>query len=143
MNSPKSLLAPNYGVVEPVQAWLRLEGLFLAALSGYLYGRTDASWLLFAALWLLPDLTMLGYLIGPRSGANCYNVVHSTVIPVALAFAALAFHRTALLPYALIWLNHIGVDRLLGYGLKYPTAFGDTHLGRLGAAKPQSGPFNK
>ena len=32
---------------------------------------------------------------------------------------------------ALIWLGHIGMDHALGYGLKYPTAFGDTHLQRV------------
>ncbi len=61
-------------------------------------------------------------------GANCYNAIHSYLLPVALVITALWLRRTALLPFALIWFNHIGVDRLLGYGLKYSTGFGRTHL---------------
>jgi hypothetical protein len=120
----------------PVVYWLRCEGLAAVALSGYLYSQTGASWWLFAALWLVPDLSMLGYLASSRVGARCYNFVHSYVVPTALACAALMLHRSALLPFSLIWFNHIGADRLLGYGLKYPNAFGDTHLGRLSKSKP-------
>jgi hypothetical protein len=29
-------------------------------------------------------------------------------------------------------LAHVGMDRAVGYGLKYPTAFGRTHLGVVG-----------
>jgi Domain of unknown function (DUF4260) len=35
------------------------------------------------------------------------------------------------LALAAIWALHIGVDRMLGYGLKYPTAFKDTRLQRI------------
>ena len=73
---------------------------------------------------------MLGYLVSPCWGARCYNAIHTTVTPITLALAALLFHAAGPLPYALIWLNHIGVDRLLGYGLKYPAGFGWTHLGQ-------------
>ena len=31
----------------------------------------------------------------------------------------------------LIWLAHIGMDRAIGYGLKYPTNHKDTHLQRV------------
>jgi hypothetical protein len=79
---------------------------------------------------------MLGYLAGPRWGALCYNAIHSYLLPAGLATVALLLHRNALLPFALIWFNHIGLDRMLGYGLKYPTGFGDTHLGRQGKSKP-------
>jgi hypothetical protein len=111
---------------------LRLEGLAIAAISAVLYARTGASWWLFAALWLAPDLSMLGYLAGSCRGARFYNAVHTYVLPAVLAFSALVFHAHALLPLALIWTNHIGVDRLMGYGLKYSDGFGWTHLGRLG-----------
>ena len=118
---------------------LRLEGLAVAAVSGVLFARTGASWWLFAAVWLLPDLSMLGYLAGPRWGARIYNAVHSYVTPGTLWLCSVALHSDVTVPYALIWINHIGVDRLLGYGLKYGTGFGFTHLGRLGKsieAKP-------
>ncbi len=118
-----------------VLLFLRLEGLAAAAIAVTLYARTGASWWLFAALFLVPDLSMLGYLRSPCWGARCYNAIHSYVTPATLAFCALLLHSNALLPFALIWTSHIGVDRLLGYGLKYPEGFGWTHLGRLGKRK--------
>jgi hypothetical protein len=95
----------------PVRYILRMEGLAVAAVSAVLYARTGASWWLFAALWLAPDLSMLGYLISPCRGARIYNAFHTYTVPIVL-----------------IWTNHIGVDRLLGYGLKYSNGFGWTHL---------------
>lgn len=115
-----------------VLSLLRLEGLAVAAVSAVLYAKTGASWGLFVALWLTPDLSMLGYLAGSCWGARCYNAIHSYAVPAALALSALLLNAHALLPFALIWVNHIGVDRLLGYGLKYSDGFGFTHLGLLG-----------
>jgi hypothetical protein len=115
-------------VAPPVLWWLRIEGLAVAALGAVLFANRGASWWLFAALWLAPDLSFLGYLAGPRWGSLAYNTAHSYVLPAMLAALAVLLHRLALLPFALIWFNHIGVDRLLGYGLKYPTGFGFTHL---------------
>ena len=66
------------------------------------------------------------------AGAIAYNAGHSTVGPALLAAVALVTGRAGLLPVALIWVAHIGFDRMLGYGLKYATAFGATHLGRVG-----------
>ncbi len=118
-----------------VLVFLRLEGLAAAALAAVFYQRTGASWWLFAALWLTPDLSMLGYLGGPQLGARIYNAIHSYVTPATLAVTAVLLKSPALLPYALIWINHIGVDRMLGYGLKYPDGFGWTHLGKLGGKR--------
>ena len=117
---------------------LRLEGLAVAAVSAALYARTGASWWLFALLWIAPDLSMLGYLAGSCRGARIYNAGHTYLLPVALALSALLLHVPVLLPPALIWINHIGVDRLMGYGLKYADGFGWTHLGRLGKHNPSS-----
>lgn len=113
-----------------VRVWLRLEGLAVAALAAYLYARGGHSWLLFAALFLAPDLSFAAYLAGPRAGAAGYNLLHSYVGPVVLAAAWLATGRPPV--PSLIWAAHIGFDRMLGYGLKYPTAFGHTHLGVVG-----------
>jgi len=107
---------------------LRIEGLAAAAVTTLLYARTGASWWLFAALWLVPDLSMLGYLGGSCRGARIYNAVHSYVAPLVLALCAMCLPTHGLMPYALIWLNHISVDRLLGYGLKYADGFKWTHL---------------
>jgi len=120
------------GVGAPLAFLLRFEGLAAAALSAVFYARTGASWWLFAALWLAPDLSLLGYLAGPNWGARIYNAIHSYVTPATLAVSALLLRSPSLVPFALIWMNHIGVDRLLGYGLKYPLGFKWTHLGKLG-----------
>jgi hypothetical protein len=123
---------PCPAVAYPAVVFLRLEALAVAALSVVLYARSGASWWLFAALFLVPDLSMLGYLVNSCWGARTYNAVHTYVTPATLALISLVLHQGALLPYALIWMGHIGADRLLGYGLKYPQGFGWTHLGRLG-----------
>lgn len=103
--------------------------------SALFYARTGTSWWLFTALFLLPDLSMLGYLGGPKLGARIYNAIHSYVTPGTLVAMAMLLKSPGLLPYAFVWILHIGVDRMLGYGLKYPQGFGWTHLGRLGRAK--------
>ena len=130
--SVNSITRSSAAVSGSVLTLLRLEGLAVAAVSAVLYQRTGASWGLFAALWLMPDLSMLGYLRGSCWGARCYNAVHTYVVPGALALSALLLHAPAVLPIALIWTNHIGLDRLMGYGLKYSNGFGWTHLGQAG-----------
>jgi hypothetical protein len=112
---------------------LRLEGLAVALLTAAAYARTGASWWLFAALWLAPDLSLFGYLASPCRGARVYNALHTYLLPGLLAFVALVAHaRGAFLPVALIWANHIAIDRMLGYGLKFSDGFSFTHLGRIG-----------
>ena len=96
---------------------LRSEGLAITALTAILYARTGASWWAFVGLWLVPDLSMLGYLAGPFWGARIYNAVHAYTLPATLALCALILRIDTLVPLALIWANHIAVDRLLGYGL--------------------------
>lgn len=128
----QSLSATGGAVTGSVAILLRLEGLVVGVATAVLYWRTGASWWLFAALWLAPDLSMLAYLKRPCLGARYYNVAHTYLLPGVLALLGWLLHASALLPVALIWVNHIGVDRLLGYGLKYSDGFGFTHLGVLG-----------
>lgn len=78
---------------------------------------------------------MLGYLAGPRPGALAYNLAHSHVVPALVGGAGFAAGNEAALAVALVWVAHIGFDRALGYGLKYPTGFTATHLGAIGAAR--------
>jgi hypothetical protein len=111
---------------------LRAEGAALFAAALYAYWLTGASWWLFLVLFLAPDLAFAAYLLNPRAGALAYNALHSTVGPILLAIYALVFAVPLALALALIWAAHAGFDRLLGYGLKYPSAFTDTHLGRIG-----------
>jgi hypothetical protein len=110
---------------------LRLEGAVVFALALAMYWRDGSSWLLFALLLLAPDLSMLGYLAGPRAGAACYNLIHSYALPLALLGYGVFANAPLALSLALIWLAHIGMDRAVGYGLKYTTAFKDTHLQRV------------
>jgi len=110
---------------------LHLEGAVVLTLACILYRDLASSWLMFAALFLAPDISMLGYLFGKKAGAHAYNSVHTYLGPFFLWAIVYLAHRPAFLPFCLIWIAHIGFDRLLGYGLKYPTDFKDTHLARV------------
>jgi len=107
---------------------LRIEGSLLFAVSIFCYHETHASWILFAVLLLAPDLSMAGYLANGKIGATIYKAVHALTGPVLLLAYALLTANATLLPYGLIWTTHVGMDRMLGFGLKYPTQFKDTHL---------------
>jgi hypothetical protein len=116
---------------------LRLEGLalFLVALAAF--AMSAQPWWLFFLLILAPDLGMLGYLFGNRAGAAIYNAVHLTIWPLALTLAAVVVADLGIFAVAMIWLAHIGIDRALGYGLKFAHGFGFTHLGRIGRGARQ------
>jgi hypothetical protein len=118
-----------------VDLLLRLEwaAVMAAAIAGYLL--LDGSWQLFVLLILAPDLAMLGYLAGPAVGAIVYNALHILVWPVILFFAGLYADNTLAMQMATIWVAHIAMDRALGYGLKLPTGFTDTHLGKIGKGR--------
>ena len=102
---------------------LRLEGaaVFVAAILIYVYFGL-ALWL-FAALFLLPDASMLGYLASARIGAASYNAVHTLTAPVVFLSAAFLLDNSLAVSVGAIWLAHVGLDRMLGYGLKYGTGF--------------------
>lgn len=110
---------------------LHLEGGVALIVSCLAYAQLGASWWKFAALFLAPDLFMLGYLVKVDVGAKLYNLGHTYVAPFGLFLVAYLAHLPGLFAICAIWGAHIGFDRLLGYGLKYPTTFKDTHLGRL------------
>jgi hypothetical protein len=111
---------------------LRLEGAAALVAASVAYAGSGGRWSVFALLFLLPDLSMLGYLASRRVGAAAYNAAHSYVGPALLAGLGLASSTHDLCLIACIWAAHVGFDRLLGYGLKYGTSFGDTHLGSRG-----------
>jgi uncharacterized protein DUF4260 len=113
-------------------AFLRLEGLVLAGLSVLLYAVVDGSWVLFVLLLLVPDVGMLGYLRGTTAGALIYNLFHTYLLPALLITLGIVVGADLPVLLALIWFAHIGLDRMLGFGLKFPSGFGDTHLGTVG-----------
>jgi hypothetical protein len=115
---------------------LRAEEAILLLLTLFAYQRLNYSWLLFAILFLTPDLFMLGYLANVRLGAAIYNLAHTLTLPLALLFISYTRHWQLAPAIALIWTAHIAFDRLLGYGLKYPTHFKDTHLRHISPTEP-------
>jgi hypothetical protein len=122
------------GAPERALDWTRvllaMEGAALSGVAIFAYSRVGGGWVLFAALFFAPDLSMLFYLGGPRLGAVAYNCLHVTFVPLVLAVLGFISSKPLLIQIALIHIAHIGFDRALGFGLKYPTGFRDTHLGR-------------
>jgi hypothetical protein len=115
-----------------VRWWLRAEGAaaFVAGLA--IYGWLGGSWLAAVPLLLVPDVSMVGYLRGPRLGASIYNVAHNWALGLTVLGIAFVTSVTWLAMAGAILVAHVGMDRALGYGLKLPTSFQDTHLGRIG-----------
>jgi hypothetical protein len=111
---------------------LRAEGLALLGLGTWAFSLTGHSWWLYAALFLAPDLSFAAYLAGPRNGARVYNALHTTLAAAGVAAIGLVLGNSSALAVAAIWAAHIGLDRALGYGLKYEDGFHATHLGRIG-----------
>ena len=125
--------------------WLRCEAFVIAAATILLtwelldLGQFFPLWGIILIL-LAPDLSMLGYLFGPRVGAFAYNLAHTYAVPILIPISAIVLlepdtvrqfldHVVAI---TLLWIIHIAFDRVLGYGLKETSGFRDTHLGRIG-----------
>lgn len=130
-------------------AWQRLESVAVAlvVLAIALVSYPDHWWLLLA-LFLVFDLSALGYLAGPRGGAVIYNLGHSYAVPAVLGAIAVVMPDDAADRDAWVWVGilalswafHIAVDRALGYGLKEPDAFTHTHLGWIGKDRGKGTP---
>jgi hypothetical protein len=110
---------------------LRVEGGVLLAISALFYWMNGGSWVLFAVLILAPDISALGYLLGAKVGAATYNLVHAYALPASLAAFGVVVDNSLAVSVALVWFAHIGMDRLVGYGLKYTSGFKNTHLDRV------------
>jgi hypothetical protein len=118
-----------------IRPWLRAEGLatFGAGLAGFLF--LGLPWWAFLLLLLTPDVSMVGYLRDPRLGAIVYNVAHDVATGAAIAGVGLAIGSVPVAAAGAILVAHSGMDRIAGYGLKYPSSFQDTHLGRIGRGR--------
>lgn len=110
---------------------LRLEGLVAAVAAVTLYFHLGYPWWLLVVLVLAPDLSAIAYVAGPRIGAMSYDLAHTLTLPVVLATVGVVADAKLAIELGLIWIVHIGTDRAIGYGLKYPTGFKDTHLQRV------------
>jgi hypothetical protein len=118
-----------------VRSWLRLEGLAAFGAGLALFGASGGSWLLFVPLILLPDVSAVGYLAGPRVGSFTYNLLHNWVPGIVALGLGAWLASPAVMLAAAILIAHVGMDRAMGYGLKLPSSFKDTHLGRMGRAQ--------
>jgi hypothetical protein len=118
-----------------VRTWLRIEGLAAFGLGVALFGMSGGNWLVLIPLLLLPDISAIGYLAGPRIGAFTYNLVHNWVPGFVALGVGVWLSSPAILIAAAILIAHVGMDRAVGYGLKLPSSFQDTHLGRMGRSR--------
>ena len=98
----------------------------------YVFGFLYFDWWWFLALFLLPDVGMLGYIFGNRAGAFFYNLFHHKGLAILIYLAGFFFLNEILQLVGVILFSHASFDRLLGYGLKYEKGFKFTHLGEIG-----------
>lgn len=131
----RTSIAAFEGSTPWVRRWLRAEGLAILGAAGASWLAFDFDWPWFFILLLVPDISMVGYLRGPHVGAILYNLAHNLATGLAVLGVGLGLRVPAVTLAGLILLAHVGMDRAFGYGLKYPTSFQDTHLGRIGKAK--------
>ena len=115
--------------------YLQIDGLVLFIAMIVLFAATHQHWWIFAVLLFVPDAFILGYLKNPRLGALLYNVGHSYLAPTVTIFVGWRASSLLTMAIGIIWLGHVGLDRFLGYGLKYDDNFKTTHLGSLSKAK--------
>jgi hypothetical protein len=119
-----------------MKSLLKLEELAELVLALFVFAHLPFAWWVLPTTFLLPDLSMLGYLAGPRVGAACYNLAHHKALAVAVGLGGWLAGQPLLVLAGTVLLFHSALDRLLGYGLKYGTSFQDTHLGRVGGSQP-------
>lgn len=93
---------------------------------------TTYSWWTYALLFFLPDISFLGYLINPKVGAWCYNILHHKGLMITLALTGFIAGIPLILTVGITFFGHAAFDRILGYGLKFPDSFNHTHLGKIG-----------
>ena len=117
-----------------IQLKLEEAAMFIMAL--LFYKQTGMSWGWFWALFLAPDLGMLGYLAGPKAGSISYNIFHNKGLALAFVLAGLSIDIPFILFAGIILFAHSSFDRMLGYGLKFPDSFHHTHLGSIASKKP-------
>ncbi|HEX5590151.1 MAG TPA: DUF4260 family protein [Candidatus Limnocylindrales bacterium] len=136
---PAAPVAPPHVHLEEttpwVRRWLRLEGVLAFAWGVILWILLNQPLPLFLVLLLVPDVSMVGYLRGPHLGAILYNLVHNWATAGLVLLLGLVAQSGLVTLAGVVLLAHTGIDRALGYGLKYPTTFQDTHLGRIGRGR--------
>src|SRR3954468_16361315 len=132
--TPSELASARPAPADPawIRPWLRAEGIAVLAAGGAGFLFLGLPWWAFLLLLFVPDVSMLGYVRGPRVGAITYNVAHDLFTGVAIAGVGVAIGSVPIAAIGAVLVAHSGMDRMMGYGLKLPTSFKDTHLGRIG-----------
>jgi hypothetical protein len=111
---------------------LKLEEAFMFRLSIFLFSKLDYAWWWYPVLIFAPDLSMLGYIVNTRLGAAAYNFIHHKALGIGLFVLGVVLANQFLQLTGLILFGHSSMDRTLGYGLKHPDSFQNTHLGVIG-----------
>lgn len=111
---------------------LKLEEVGQLVLAMFLFYQLDYKWWVFPACILLPDVSMVGYLINIKIGAWCYNFFHHKLVAIIIYFLGFSLDSSLLLLAGVIFFGHAALDRALGYGLKFNDDFKHTHLGWIG-----------
>ena len=111
---------------------LKLEELGQFLLSIILFTQLDYSWWVFPACILLPDISMMGYLGNPKTGARLYNLFHHKLTAVIILISGIWLHSSLIALAGVILFGHSAMDRIFGYGLKFDDHFKNTHLGWIG-----------
>lgn len=111
---------------------LKLEDFAELLLAVFLFTRLDFAWWWFPALILVPDLSMIGYLISTKTGAALYNFVHHKGLGILVGMTGFLMSNQEIMLAGIILFGHSAMDRSFGYGLKYEDDFKHTHLGTIG-----------
>ena len=111
---------------------LKLEELGQFLLSIILFNQLDYVWWVFPACLLLPDLSMIGYVVNTKIGAWLYNFFHHKLLAIAVWILGFCLNNSLLSLAGVILFGHSAMDRALGYGLKFNDDFKHTHLGWIG-----------
>lgn len=111
---------------------IKVEELAQFLLSIILFNQLDYAWWIFPACLLLPDLSMIGYLGGSKSGALLYNLFHHKFLAIMVFAIGLYTHQSIISLAGVILFGHSSMDRMFGYGLKFADDFKHTHLGWIG-----------
>ena len=114
---------------------IAIEEMAMFLLAIFAFSKLSFHWWVFPVLLLVPDLSMLGYLAGPKVGAWFYNIVHHKAIAILIFMIGFYYQSSVLQLAGIILFAHSCMDRALGYGLKYSDAFNHTHLGLIGKNK--------
>jgi len=108
------------------------EYIIAAIIVAIIFISLGFAWYWLPILFLVFDISAVGYLLNRKIGAVGYNLIHSLIGPGILLALYILLDGKILLFVALLWLFHIFIDRARGYGLKHFEGFKHNHLGKIG-----------